>query len=213
MNDDTLDEAAATDGTPTDSAPNGVALIGSAAPVAARRPDGASISVSVSNLVAGAAIAVLVVALALVSMGWFASRGDVADRDTAAADQQHAEQVATDYAVGASTVNFAEITTWLARLKSNAAPQLAGKYDGSGATLQEMLTPLKFTATATPITAKVLSSKDGVYSVTVFLTINSTNVQNPQGARAMVSYPVTVDKNLGWKITEAGSPDRTIPLK
>ncbi|QIS13045.1 hypothetical protein [Nocardia arthritidis] len=170
------------------------------------------ISVRVSSLVAAAVISLLIAAVAVLSVLVAGARGDLADHDAAAADTRHAEKVATDYAVGASTIDFNNLDTWVGRLKTNAAPTLSTRFDATAPALRELLTPLKWVSTAKPIAAKVLSVTNGAYTVDVFLTINSTNIQNPQGALATVDYSVTVDKNSGWQVTEAGN-DKPFPLK
>ncbi|AYF79022.1 hypothetical protein D7D52_14195 [Nocardia yunnanensis] len=160
-------------------------------------------------------MAVAVLAIAAVTLAGFliAARRDLSHRDARAGDDRHAEQVATDYAVGASTVNFADFTSWVGRLKANTVPALANKFDSSAPKLQDILTPLKWTSTAAPITAKVVSESGGVYKVDVFVNVTSTNAQNPDGAQTTVTYNVTVDRGSDWKVTDVGGMDGALPLK
>ncbi|MFF0456475.1 hypothetical protein [Nocardia africana] len=144
---------------------------------------------------------------------WLSARGDLGDREAAAAADRHAEQVATDYAVGASTINFQDYNAWVAKLKANTSAQLANKFDATAPKLQEILVPLKWSSTATPISAVVTSDTGGVYKVNVFLNVNSTNAQTPNGGQTTVTYNVTVDSGAGWKITDVGGMDGALPLK
>ncbi|MEU0507435.1 hypothetical protein [Nocardia sp. NPDC005998] len=169
-----------------------------------------SISIPIATVVWGVALAAMTILAATLAGFLIAARGDLADRDAAAADHAHAEQVATDYAVGASTVNYAEFASWVGRLKQNTAPTLANKFDATAPKLEELLTPLKWTSTANPITAKVVSDSAGVYQVDVFVNVSSTNAQNPDGAQTTVTYTVTVDRNSDWKITDVGGG---LPMK
>ncbi|QIS13920.1 hypothetical protein [Nocardia arthritidis] len=64
-----------------------------------------------------------------------------------------------------------------------------------------------------PIISAVTSEHGGVYQISAFLNVNSTSAQNPQGGLTTVTYAVTVDRNAGWKITEVGGLDSTLPRK
>lgn len=180
--------------------------------VAGRRASG-TVSIRFSAIVLGAAIIALVAATGVFAALWLSACGDLSDRDAAAAADRHAEQVATDYAVGASTINFQDYNAWVAKLKTNTSPQLANKFDATAPKLQEILAPLKWSSTATPISAVVTSDTGGVYKVNVFLNVNSTNAQTPDGGQTTVTYNVTVDSGAGWKITDVGGMDGALPLK
>ncbi|WP_280455196.1 hypothetical protein, partial [Nocardia brasiliensis] len=142
---------------------------------------------------------------------WFSARGELSDRDDAAAANQHAEQVATDYAVGASNINFQDVNSWVAKLKTNTTPQLANKFDATAPKLQDILVPLKWTSTSTPITAKVMNTDNGIYKVNVFLNVTSTSAQTPDGAQTTVTYTVNVDPNNGWKVADVGGVAGALP--
>ncbi|GGL21585.1 hypothetical protein [Nocardia jinanensis] len=172
-----------------------------------------TVSIRVSSLVRGAVVAVLAVAAIVFAVLYFTARGELTDRDERAAADNRAEQLATDYAVGAATVNFKDLDVWIAALKENTSPQLSGKFDGTAPKLEQILVPLQWTSTATPITAKVMSEQDGVYKVNVFVNVTSTNAQNPDGAQTTVTYTVTLDENSGWQITDVGGVDGALPMK
>lgn len=172
-----------------------------------------TVSVQVSTIVRGAVIGALAVAVVVFAALWWSARGEVADREARDAAVARAEQVATDYAVGAATVNYQDINGWVSSLKAGTTDQLAGKFDSTAPKLERILVPLKWTSTASPITAKVVSEQNGVYQVSVFVNVNSTNAQTPDGAQTTVSYNVTVDENSDWKITDVGGVDGALPLK
>ncbi|WP_280437507.1 hypothetical protein [Nocardia carnea] len=176
---------------------------------AAERPG--TVSIQVSSLVRGALIAVLAVVALVFAVLYVTARADLADRDERAADDRHAEQLATEYAVGAATVNFQDLDAWITALKKNTTPQLAGKFDDTAPKLERILVPLQWTSTATPITAKVMSVQDGVFKVNVFVNVTSTNAQNPDGTQTTVTYTVTLDENAGWQITDVGGVDGALP--
>ncbi|MET8798609.1 hypothetical protein ABZV91_19550 [Nocardia sp. NPDC004568] len=172
-----------------------------------------TVSIQVSTLVRGALVAVLAVAAIVFAVLYFTARGELADRDERAAADSHAEQLATEYAVGAATVNYQDLDAWIAALKKNTTPQLAGKFDDTAPKLEQILVPLQWTSTATPITAKVMSERDGVYKVNVFVNVTSNNAQNPDGTQTTVTYTVTVDQNSGYQVTDVGGVDGALPVK
>ncbi|MGV9675787.1 hypothetical protein ACWDSJ_10960 [Nocardia sp. NPDC003482] len=178
-----------------------------AQPESPRRGRSLSVSIRMSTVLAAAALALAVALIVGFAVAWLGARGELRDRDAAAADQRHAEQVATDYALGASTIDYNHVEDWFTRLKANTSPQLANKFDATAPKLRDILLPLKWTSTATPIAAKTLGDAGGVYKIDVFLTVSSTNAQTPDGGHTTVTYNVTVDRAAGWKVTDVGGLD------
>ncbi|WP_378737861.1 hypothetical protein [Nocardia brasiliensis] len=170
-----------------------------------------TVSIRLSTVAIAVAAVALVGATAVFAALWASARGDLSDRDAAAAADQHAEQVATDYALGASTINFQDVNAWVAKLKANTTPQLATKFDATASKLQDILVPLKWTSTSTPITAKVMNTDNGIYKVNVFLNVTSTSAQTPEGAQTTVTYTVNVDPNNGWKVADVGGMAGALP--
>ncbi|WP_433732680.1 hypothetical protein ACQP0C_10170 [Nocardia sp. CA-129566] len=164
-----------------------------------------TVRVPVSTMVVAAAGVLMLAATITFGTLWAVARGNLADRDATAADQRQAEQIATDYALGASTIDYQDFNSWVGRLKANTTAELAAKFDTTAPKLRDLITPLHWTSTATPDAAKVMSDNGGVYVVNVFLTAASTSVQTPDGGMTTVTYKVTVNKNAGWKITDVGS--------
>ncbi|MEV0295825.1 hypothetical protein [Nocardia sp. NPDC050710] len=216
QNDDT------TSGTPSDErrtpAPDAVRMdkrdaAAPSPPFPTERPSGATVSIPLASVRWGAAVAVLVVLCAVFGFLWLSAKSDLDEKNTQAALARKAEQVSTDYAIGAATVNYQDINGWVAKLKANTTPQLSNKFDATAPKLEQILVPLKWTSTASPITAKVISDDNGVYKVNVFVNVSSTNAQSPSGAQTTVTYNVTLDKNSDWKITDVGGVDGALPLK
>ncbi|MBF6175940.1 hypothetical protein IU476_31205 [Nocardia blacklockiae] len=174
---------------------------------------GRTVSISVPALARSAGLLVLVAALAVACFGWYSARGDLAEQRATADGDRHAEQVATDYAVGASTIDHQNVAAWVSKLKANTSPQLASKFDATAPKLEEILLPLKWTSTAAPLAAKVISKTGGVYKVDVFVDVTSTNAQNPDGGRMTVTYDVTVDSAHGWQITDVGGLGGALPTR
>jgi Mce-associated membrane protein len=159
------------------------------------------------------AVGALAIATVVFAVLWQGVRADLAQREAVVVDQGRAEQIATDYAIGAATVNYQNLDDWIGKLKANTTPQLGGKFDATASKLEQILVPLKWMSAATPITAKVMSENSGLYTVNVFVNVNSTNAQTPEGTQNTVTYTVTVDENSGWKITDVGGADGALPMK
>ncbi|MBF4999268.1 hypothetical protein IRT45_19150 [Nocardia sp. BSTN01] len=170
-----------------------------------------TLSIRLSTVVTAAAGMALIASAAVFGSLWLSARGDLHDRDDRAAAQQHAEQVATDYAVGASNIDYRNVGAWIGKLKAGTSSQLAQKFDATAPKLQEILVPLKWTSSANPIAAKVMSAENGVYKVDVFLDVTSTSAQTPQGAQTTVTYTVDIDPSSGWKVTDVGGMAGALP--
>ncbi|MEU6559858.1 hypothetical protein [Nocardia nova] len=204
VTDDEVDDSPGVDGVKPGRADNATSKSGSV-----RR----SISVSVSAIVVAVVVTALLALAAVLAVLLGAARHDLSDDRAAAADDRHAEQVATDYAVGASNIGFQDVNAWLAKLKANTTPELAAKFDATAPKLQDILVPLKWSSTSAPIAAKVTAHTGDVYKVSVFVNVTSTSAQNPQGAQTTVTYSVTVDRHAGWKISDVGGTEGALPVK
>ncbi|WP_280298066.1 hypothetical protein [Nocardia neocaledoniensis] len=172
-----------------------------------------TVSLRISSVLVAATIGVLAVATVTFAVLYFSARSTIADRDARAADDRHAERIATDYGVGASTIDYRDVAAWFGRLRAGTSPQLAAKFDATAPQLEQILLPLQWTSTATPLSATVTSESGGIYKVNAYFTVVSTSVQNPQGAATTVTYSLTIDRAAGWQITEVGGLQNTLPAK
>ncbi|WP_278263067.1 hypothetical protein [Nocardia sp. AG03] len=180
---------------------------------AATTPRPRTVSLRLSTVPIVIALVTLTLATATFAWLYLAARGTIAERDARAADDRHVTQLATDYAVGASTIDYREVPAWLGRLKTGTTGQLATKFDATAPQLEQILLPLQWTSTATPLSAAVVSESGGVYRVNAYLDVVSTSAQTPEGTRATVAYALTIDRGAGWRITEVGGLQNTLPTK
>ncbi|MGW0181726.1 hypothetical protein [Nocardia sp. NPDC003345] len=178
---------------------------------AAARPR--TVSIRLSTALMALALTALLVATVTLAILYASARTTISDSETRAADQQHAEKIASDYALGASDIDYRDVKGWLTRLKAGTAPPLAAKFDATAPQLEQILLPLQWTSTATPLSADVTSESGGIFKVNAYLTVHSTSVQNPDGAATTVTYSLTIDRNSGWQITEVGGLQNAIPAK
>jgi len=120
------------------------------------------------------------------------------------ADAAHAEQVALDYSVGAAEMNFQDLPSWLARLTAGTNPELTNKLTNAATSMEQIITPLQWVSSSTPVAAKVRSTNDGIYVVDCFVSVMTKNTQAPDGIQSTATYSLTVDSGDDWTITDVG---------
>lgn len=171
------------------------------------------LAIRLSTAVTALTATFAIIAIATLTVLLISACGDLSARDAGATDEQHARQVALNYAVGASTIDYRDTKAWYGKLKADTTTQLAAKFDATSAQLDQILLPLQWTSKASPIAAVVTSESGGIYKVSAFLNVTTTSAQTPQGGQSTVTYALTIDKNAGWKITEVGGMDNALPVK
>ena len=184
----------------------------SAEPAAPRRAQ-LTVAIRLSTVLTTLVIVALLVLTIVFGSLYLSARSTLSDRDAAAADARHAEQIASDYSVGASTIDYHDVKSWIARLQAGTTPQLSAKFDATAPQLEQILLPLQWTSKATPLSAAVTSESGGVYKVNAYLDVTSTSAQTPDGGRTTVTYSLTIDRNSGWKITDVGGLHNALPTK
>jgi Mce-associated membrane protein len=172
-----------------------------------------TIAVRLSTVVTTALIVALLAVGIVFGCLYFSARSTLSDRDAAAAGDKHAEDIASKYAVGASTIDYHDVKSWIERLKAGTTTQLAAKFDATAPQLEQILLPLQWTSKATPLSAAVTSESDGIYKVNAYLDVTSTSAQTPDGGRTTVTYSLTIDRNADWKITDVGGLQNALPTK
>ncbi|WP_405136306.1 hypothetical protein [Nocardia sp. NBC_01388] len=181
---------------------------------------GGTVSLPLSTVVLLGVVVMLLLATA--ALGWMAhqrgsdrdaARAQVTALHSAADDGKHAEQVASDYSVGAAQMDFKDLPSWSQRLTTNTSPQLANKLKQAASSMEQIIVPLQWVSTPTPITASVRSEQNGIYVVTCFVSVMTKNTQAPDGVQSTATYTVTIDKNAGWKITDVGGIDSAMSGK
>ncbi|WP_336083377.1 hypothetical protein [Nocardia sp. SSK8] len=174
---------------------------------------GRQVTVPVSTLLTTALTALCVLAAVCFAALWWNTRADLNTERQGAADAAHAERVATDYAVGASRVDYRDVNSWVGRLKAGTSTELAAKFDATAPKLTEILVPMQWASEGTASSAKVASESSGVYQVDVFVDVDSTSAQTPDKTRTTVHYAVTVDAGKGWQVIDVGGAGGALPLK
>lgn len=82
------------------------------------------IAIKVSTVLTALIITGLAAATCVFAGLYWSTASDLSDRDARAADTKHAQQLATDYAIGASTIDYRDAKAWFDKLKINTTPSL-----------------------------------------------------------------------------------------
>ncbi|GAA1898005.1 hypothetical protein [Williamsia serinedens] len=151
-------------------------------------------------------LAGLVVILAVVAgvAVYYASsyRSDYTTLRDANSDAQRAEDVASDYAVKAALIDYRDFDPWFAALRTNVDDKMRQQFTSSESVLRQLLGQLQWVSKGDLVGSDIKSQNNGVYVVQVFVDVQVTNVQSPGGVKTTALYPITVDRNKKWTITD-----------
>ncbi|MBN9634706.1 MAG: hypothetical protein J0H22_05665, partial [Actinobacteria bacterium] len=87
---------------------------------------------------------------------------------------------------------------------AGTTPELTKKLSDAGTQMEQVLVPLQWSSSAKPLIAKVRSSKDGIYVVDSFVSVQTKTVQAPDALQSTATYSTTIDSNNNWLITDVG---------
>jgi hypothetical protein len=165
---------------------------------------GRQISVSVRTLVSWVLAVAAVAAIGTLTWLYLGEKAKVTASEQKTANDHHAEQIALDYAVKAARIDFKDLERWKENLVANTTPELRDKLTDAGKSMEQLLVPLQWHSTATPLVAKVRSTDNGAYVVDTFVGVNTKTMQAPEGLQSTATYSVTIDSNQDWQISEVG---------
>jgi len=174
---------------------------------AAGAPAGRQVSVSLRSLALGALLAGLVVAVGVLGWLYAGARSELGQQAQRASDEQHARQVALDYAVGAAEMDFRDLGGWKTRLVAGTSPELAARLGEAADSMEQILVPLQWQSTARPVAAVVRSSAGGVLVVDAFVSVLTKTTQAPQGLQSTATYSMTLGPSDDWRVTDVGGID------
>lgn len=173
-----------------------------------------SVTIPLDKLRWGAAavivIAALVAGLVVFAVRDMQARDDLSSLRADLANRAKAEDIAGKYAVNAATLDYHDLTGWIASLKKGVSPELVKKYDVVGQSMQQVLDVLQVQTTANLVVAKTVNVADNIYNVQVVVETATKNAQMPQGSSSNVAYSITLDKNQNWLITQVGDPSNLV---
>lgn len=178
-------------------------------PKAERRSTTAT--VSVRSLVVGAVIALLVIAVGVLTWLYMSAEQELAAQAQQAENFKHAEDAALEYAVNAAQMNYQDLGAWKTKLVDGTSPELNDKLSKAAGSMEQLLVPLKWDSTAKPLVAKVRSESGGIYVIDAFVSVLTKTSQAPEGLQSTATYSITMDGNKDWQITDVGGVDAVVP--
>ncbi|WP_018177715.1 hypothetical protein [Jongsikchunia kroppenstedtii] len=185
-----------------------------AKPAKAAKSEKRSVTIPLDKLRWGAAavivIAALVAGLVVFAVRDMQARDDLSSLRTDLANRAKAEDIAGKYAVSAATLDYHDLTGWIAALKKGVSPELVKKYDVVGQSMQQVLDVLQVQTTASLVVSKTVNVADNIYNVQVVVETATKNAQMPQGSSSNVAYSITLDKKQNWLITQVGDPSNLV---
>lgn len=162
------------------------------------------VSVSVRILVVATLIAGLAASVGVLAWLYIGAKARVDEQARQAANNSHAERIALDYAVGAAKINVQELDTWKKHLGNGTTPELKEKLSSAANSMDQLLVPLQWNSTATPLAAKARSNTNGIYIVDTFVGVETKTIQAPDGLQSTATYSITIDSNHDWQISDVG---------
>jgi Mce-associated membrane protein len=162
------------------------------------------ISLSVRSLSLGTLILGLIAALGLTTWLYVSADRKFDAQTQQARDNQHAEQVALDYAVRAAVMDYKDLGPWKRALVEGTTAELSKKLSDASNAMEQILLPLEWSSSAKPLAAKVRSHDKGVYVVDAFVSVLTKTVQAAEKLQSTATYSVTIDPSNGWKISDVG---------
>jgi Mce-associated membrane protein len=166
--------------------------------------NGLRVSVSVRTLLVTALIAALLASIGVLAWLYLGAKAQLDQQARQTANNRHAEQIALDYAVDAAKINYQDLGAWKRDLVKGTTRELADKLNGAAKSMEQILEPLQWNSTATPLVAKVRSDSNGIYVVDTFVGVETKTIQAPDGLQSTATYSITIDSNHNWQISEVG---------
>ncbi|MGV0837856.1 hypothetical protein [Mycolicibacterium thermoresistibile] len=171
------------------------------------------LSISVRALVVAVVVAVLVCAVGVLGWLYLGAQQSLDAQERRFQDYGRAENIALDYAVHAAQIDAADLEPWKTKLVAGTSPELTDKLTRAGLEMEQILVPLQWNSTATPLAAKVRSDDGGVYVVDCFVSVLTKTVQGPEPLQSTATYSVTIDSNRDWQISDVGGVGSVVEPK
>ena len=156
----------------------------------------------------GALVVVLAVLAGLFAYLYIDMRQAKTSLEDAATQRAQAAQAASDYTTKSLTYSYQNTGAFFTEVKENASDALVKRYDDVEPTLTQIMEQAKVQASGRVLATSVTGSASenrGEYTVLVFATQKTQNVQNPQPSELPTLLKVVVLKtDNGWQIQDYG---------
>ncbi len=154
-----------------------------------------------------AVVAVLaVIAAALAAWQWRSAAGALDVERAADADRAAAVDVARGYTERSLTYDHTNVDGFFAGVEEGTTDALRERFDGVREVLTQIMTDSQVVASGTVNAATVTAQDGNVYTVKVFATQTTQNLQQPEPGAVPTLLTVTVEKNGDqWLVSDYGA--------
>lgn len=122
-----------------------------------------------------------------------------------AAQRAAAAKAASDYTTRSLTYSYQNTDAFFAAVKEDAGEALVKRYDEVRPTLTQIIQQAQVQASGRVLATSVTGDTDEEYTVMVFASQKTQNVQNPQPSELPTLLKVVVTKTAqGWQIQDYG---------
>ncbi|WP_280386922.1 hypothetical protein [Nocardia wallacei] len=152
-----------------------------------------------------AVVVVLIAASSVLAYQWHSSAGDLAALRQQNADREHAARLAEDYTLRSLTYDYNNLPGFFDGVQRDTSEALRKRYTDVHDTLAKIMTEAQVVATGQVVATAAEPTGNDQYTVTVFATQRTQNIQQPEPATTPNLLSVTVAKSgSGWQVTDYG---------
>ncbi|MFI6047576.1 hypothetical protein ACIA8C_38580 [Nocardia sp. NPDC051321] len=157
-----------------------------------------------SYLLGGLTVLLTVLGIAL-GLSWQSTSDDLSALRQQNADRDKAAEIAKDYTLRSLTYDHKNLPAFFDGVQRGTSDALRKRYDEVHDTLAKIMTEAQVVATGQVLGTAVDAQGNDQYSVTVFATQKTQNIQQPTPATVPNLLVVTVAKNGGnWQVVDYG---------
>ncbi|WP_157390163.1 hypothetical protein [Nocardia terrae] len=155
-------------------------------------------------------VVVTIFAVIAVTFGvlWHNTSDDYTALKSNQSDRDRAAEVAKEYTLRSLTYNYKDLPAFFDGVQHGTSAALRDRYSQVHDTLAKIMTDAQVVATGDVVGTSVEPKGNNQYSVTVYATQKTQNVQQPDPATVPNLLVLTVAKNGGdWVVTDYGPKD------
>ncbi|GAB0105531.1 hypothetical protein JMUB6875_45100 [Nocardia sp. JMUB6875] len=155
-----------------------------------------------------AATALFAIAAVVFGVLWHGSANDYDALKSAQSDRDRAAQVARDYTLRSLTYDYRNLPAFFDGVQRGTSDALRDRYSQVHDTLAKIMTDAQVVATGDVVGTSVEAKGNDQYTVTVYATQKTQNVQQQDPATVPNLLVLTVAKSGGdWLVTDYGPKD------
>ncbi|MGB3772917.1 MAG: hypothetical protein WBF79_10120 [Rhodococcus sp. (in: high G+C Gram-positive bacteria)] len=145
-------------------------------------------------MIVAAVVAVIALVVAIIAVvQWRSAESALAADRAAAADRETAVETARAYTERSLTYDHNDLDGFFAGVQSGTTDELGQRFEGVREVLSQIMTESQVVATGTVNAATVTGESENAYTVSVFATQRTQNLQQPEPGDVPTLLTVTVE--------------------